>query len=517
MTIEPWAVELVQAILNAAWQGVLVVAATDAVARLAAGRRAGARSVIWLGGFALVAGLPLLNLLNGRWVEGDAAFEAVTSPNVQLPTGAPGWPDGGWISKVSIEFPGEAAGLIIGATTALVGVGLLRALLLIGSTHGVRKLRQEAKALPPSLARIVDPLHTLHGRRGVRVLLSEGVGVPCTLGFIRPVVLLPVALLDVLTEEEWKGIVVHELAHVRRYDDWSNLAQRLMERLFFYLPAVRWAARRLDLAREIACDELVLSGGVGRRSYAGCLTRLAERRHYGEPTLATSARGGRGDLTQRVEKILGVAEPPRTAPGRGVLLLPASFTFLAGAWLLPGIGISLDEAPVALAPVAVVGLAAPRPLAVPDASPATPPSTAGDRTVVAVESGLPGSEDALTRAEEPGPVPRLDIPTLTASCLDCAPELPRAELVSVPERAAREPRGRLEPLPPVRSDRRGSGAPLQLTIGVVGGSPGSVDVSRGAAYGALGKADPGFRLPSWLRVRRGSAPLSYRSGGALRW
>ena len=59
--------------------------------------------------------------------------------------------------------------------------------------------------------------------------------------------------------EELKYILLHELAHLRRRDDWTNLAQKVLKALLFFLPSVWWIERRLSLDREMACDDAVLA------------------------------------------------------------------------------------------------------------------------------------------------------------------------------------------------------------------------------------------------------------------
>jgi hypothetical protein len=99
--------------------------------------------------------------------------------------------------------------------------------------------------------------------------------------------------------------MLHELAHIRRWDDWTKLAQRLAEAVFFFHPAVLWIARQMNLEREIACDAVVISVTSQHRSYATCLTRLAELRTTPKHvSLVTGVLSSRGQLSKRIEVIL---------------------------------------------------------------------------------------------------------------------------------------------------------------------------------------------------------------------
>jgi beta-lactamase regulating signal transducer with metallopeptidase domain len=113
--------------------------------------------------------------------------------------------------------------------------------------------------------------------RKVSVLVSQRLEVPTAIGFYKPAIILPKWLLESTPAEELKYILLHELAHLRRRDDWTNLAQKILKALLFFLPSVWWIERRLSLDREMACDDAVLAHSGSPRGYAECLARVAER------------------------------------------------------------------------------------------------------------------------------------------------------------------------------------------------------------------------------------------------
>ena len=100
----------------------------------------------------------------------------------------------------------------------------------------------------------------------MKFLVSDDVRVPTALGFFRPAVVLPSWTLRDLSPDELKVIVLHELAHLRRWDDWTNLAQKFVKAIFFFHPAVWWIDSRLALEREIACDDMVLEQTANART-----------------------------------------------------------------------------------------------------------------------------------------------------------------------------------------------------------------------------------------------------------
>jgi len=129
--------------------------------------------------------------------------------------------------------------------------------------------------------------------------------VPTAIGFLRPAIVLPEWLLKETPAEELKYIVLHELAHLRRRDDWTNLAQQIVKALLFFLPSVWWIERKLALDREIACDDAVLAQSGTPRGYAECLAHVAERSFLRRQlALAQAAVSRIRQLTVRVAKIL---------------------------------------------------------------------------------------------------------------------------------------------------------------------------------------------------------------------
>ena len=96
------------------------------------------------------------------------------------------------------------------------------------------------------------------------------------IGMLRPMILLPATLTTGLTTDELSAILSHELAHIRRYDLWMNLLQRIIESLLFFHPVVWFLSHRLSAEREICCDDLVIRSGHQPMNYAGALLRMAE-------------------------------------------------------------------------------------------------------------------------------------------------------------------------------------------------------------------------------------------------
>jgi hypothetical protein len=93
-------------------------------------------------------------------------------------------------------------------------------------------------------------------------------------GFLRPVVVLPEALLLEISEAELDHVLVHEIAHIARRDQWTNLLARLAEALLVLHPVAWWVLRNIERERELSCDEWVVAATGDARPYAATLARM---------------------------------------------------------------------------------------------------------------------------------------------------------------------------------------------------------------------------------------------------
>jgi TonB family protein len=162
--------------------------------------------------------------------------------------------------------------------------------------------------------------------RAVRILVSSVPDGPGVIGWVRPVILLPAAAILNLTPEQLEAVLAHELAHLRRYDDVVNIAQSVMETLFFYHPAVWWISGRIRHERELCCDDLAVRASGNALCYARALASL-ERMRIGHSPLAVAALGASASsLEYRIHRIVetsGSGERPSALPGILALALAA--------------------------------------------------------------------------------------------------------------------------------------------------------------------------------------------------
>jgi beta-lactamase regulating signal transducer with metallopeptidase domain len=156
--------------------------------------------------------------------------------------------------------------------------------------------------------------------RRISLKLSARVRIPMTMGWLKPIVLLPVTLLSGLTPDEIDLLLAHELAHIRRCDYLVNILQTVVETVFFYHPATWWISRRMRQERENACDDLIARRPADVLAYAKVLVRLEASRPAGS-WLASAANGG--SLLQRVQRLAGETTPNPAMSLPAILLLVA--------------------------------------------------------------------------------------------------------------------------------------------------------------------------------------------------
>lgn len=177
------------------------------------------------------------------------------------------------------------------------------ALRLAWASGHASSLRRHGVAADESIQSMIHNLAERAGiRRTIRVLMSSLAEVPSVVGWMRPVVLLPAAVVVGLTPQQLEALIAHELAHVRRHDYFVNILQMVVETLLFYHPVVWWVSARIRYERELCCDDLAVRSCGDVMSYARALAQLERLRAAG-PTLAMGSANG--PLLHRIQRLLG--------------------------------------------------------------------------------------------------------------------------------------------------------------------------------------------------------------------
>lgn len=319
---------LLLAVLNALWQGAALIALVALALRAGLRRNATTACVVWSITFAVVALLPAIDLalarpanvapaaLTGtsavttsagtafRAVRGatvvaaapaaraDAALRnsapldvsAVETDDVALPALSP--PAGaaiaalrGGVGDGAVRLGGVATafvrvwGIVLVAAWALVAGALL--LRLAAAYAAVARMKRGATPLDDPL--ILGRLRAAGHRRRATVAQSSLVEIPCAVGFVRPMILIPARLTSSLDADDLARVVLHESAHLQRYDDWTNALEQIVCAVQFFQPALYVARRSIDFEREVACDDRVLEDVGEPLRYAECLARIVQR------------------------------------------------------------------------------------------------------------------------------------------------------------------------------------------------------------------------------------------------
>lgn len=224
---------------------------------------------------------------------------------------------------------------VVGLWSAGVLLGLVR--LVSGAGHGWR-LRRGARCAPGwMVARAASMAREVGLARTPRVLVSEGVDGPGTLGALSPVILVPGDIGD-WSPDAVDAALLHELSHLQRRDYVMHLLAGVVRALYWINPAVHYAERRLDRERERACDDGVVHRAGDPVGYAEVLLGFALRSRSPLPVLPLATRSS---LAERVRSLLdpGQARSPLGRRGR-VMIALASVSLLVtlGAVDLFGIG-----------------------------------------------------------------------------------------------------------------------------------------------------------------------------------
>ncbi|ADI13421.1 peptidase M56 BlaR1 [Truepera radiovictrix DSM 17093] len=355
------------ALLHSLWQGALVGALV--ALGLFALRRPQHRYALGCGALLLMVVLPLLtgvlhyrdltaplaasgelgpsSFIPSGGLVGDAAPSvappASSSSSSAIPTGTPSAASSSvaqvW-GRVSHTLTSSAP-WFTGLWLVGVALSLLR---LLGSA--LYAARFGARHRTPAPEAWQQTFRTLAGRLGLRrvprLVLSSDVDTPLVLGVLRPLVVLPVSALTGVPAAQLSAVLLHELAHIRRYDPLVNLLQCLLETLLFYHPAVWWISRAVRREREACCDDLAVAVCGDARLYARALVGLEALRQR-EPALALAATDK--PLLERVRRLLGMESDVRSAPSLLTVLLVVTLSLGVGLFLTLQPAVAQEEAP----------------------------------------------------------------------------------------------------------------------------------------------------------------------------
>ncbi|MEJ7560727.1 MAG: M56 family metallopeptidase [Pedobacter sp.] len=176
--------------------------------------------------------------------------------------------------------------------------------LLIG-LHGIRYIKTNKVFSAGSLweQKVADISKKLSITKPVLILQSGLARVPMIVGHFKPVILIPLGLLNGLGVNEVDAIISHELAHLKRNDYLVNLIQSFVEIVFFFNPGVLWISKLIKEERENCCDDLALSCTENKHQYIKALI-VCQEFSATYPNYGMAITGRKNSLKNRVNRMV---------------------------------------------------------------------------------------------------------------------------------------------------------------------------------------------------------------------
>lgn len=301
----PWVQAIGWMLLHFVWQGLVIGAGFACARALIPKTHCNARYAAGLTALALMmfSAITTLLVLHPQQFEDDASITPIASATALVAAA-------GQASETDVYL--MVQGLLPWLVLVWMAGVVVMAWRAARQWHALdRIVRLWAVPADELQAILVNLAQRFRFTRRIRVLVSERIDTPMLLGWLKPVILLPAAVALGFPRQQVELILAHELGHLRRYDHLVNLAQTLLETLFFYHPIVHWISQEVRNERELCCDLLVLRLTVGEpREYARTLAALEELR---QPPAQVALAAGGGVLLERVRRIVGMPTPRLSA------------------------------------------------------------------------------------------------------------------------------------------------------------------------------------------------------------
>lgn len=329
-------------LLHSLWQGLILAIVAGAVMLLTKKARSSARYsllAVLLGGFLMVSGYTF--------------FHELRTPVVAISRLAPG------AAPVISNFGNPAAGPSDNAVPA-AGIGqmiqyfnthaamvvvlwfivaLARFVKVFSGVVYAQRIRHYGTYPVPAewQARLTALLQRLKINRPVRLLESALIKVPATVGWLKPVILVPAGMLIRLSPDQVESILLHELAHISRRDYLFNLVQHLVDTLFFFNPALLWVSSLIRTERENCCDDVAIRETRSRRMLIQALVSFHEYQQWAGGNAVVNgyalgfANENKNSMIKRVERIVHKRNHSLNAGER--LLLMGGVLLLCGAFI----------------------------------------------------------------------------------------------------------------------------------------------------------------------------------------
>jgi GWxTD domain-containing protein len=315
-------------LLHFVWEGAIVAGLLAVALWVLRGRTAQVRYGVACGALVLMTVLPLATFgylaMTARGADAAITHSFASTGFVIGDAGGFGGMGDSWLGRMAASLD-RSLPWILAAWG--FGVMLFMGRLNVGLMVARRMTRTATQAASLELQRVFQDLKQRVGvTRAVRLAHSALVQVPTVIGWLRPVVLIPVGCLAGLSAIQVEAIFAHELAHIRRHDYLVSVLQSFVEAVLFYHPAVWWVSKQVRKEREDCCDDLAVRTSGDSLAYAKALSLLEEYRSS-YPAVSLGANGGA--LVMRIRRLLGYEEAPAFSQLAGMTLLAVMIVAVA--------------------------------------------------------------------------------------------------------------------------------------------------------------------------------------------
>ncbi len=224
----------------------------------------------------------------------------------------------GFIRELYIYLVGHAS-LLTNAWFIVFSFKLLKMSLDIYTTNRMKHYRTTSNLMWQG--RVWMLAEKMGIRKKVILLESAIAKIPMTVGAFKPVILVPAGFFTGLSPQEVEAVLLHELAHIRRFDYFVNLIQCMAGVIFFFNPALLWLSSLLRREREYCCDDMAVAASADRKDYIKALVASGEYNISVRPAMGFAAV--KGHLLNRVKRILSNENGKPGLPEKSVLVLGA--------------------------------------------------------------------------------------------------------------------------------------------------------------------------------------------------
>lgn len=196
---------------------------------------------------------------------------------------------------------------------------------------GIQKYKSQGLLKIPVEWRLFTQKVSLHFgiKKEIKIYLSTIINSPLTIGYLKPIILIPFANLNQLSVEQLEAVIIHEIAHIKRSDYFINILISIIDIVLFFNPFNKLLSKAIEQEREHDCDDWVMQFHYDNISYAEALLSLATIKRKNLSLLFANQNG----LVNRVKRIVGIQIKPisffqKSVVTCSVILLVSFFGFL---------------------------------------------------------------------------------------------------------------------------------------------------------------------------------------------